>query len=185
MATKQPRRVRLEVECLERREVPAAARLTVMSENLYLGGDWAARLRQTAASAGHTIAAIPFATQLWNEIQATNFPERADAIVQQIKANKPALIGLQEVTRYWTGPPDSLVGNPTPADHLELDFLQILRDKLKAKKLPYKVVNVTTENESESPAFVRGIAAGHPHARQRGDPGPQGLAHLRDHEGPQ
>ena len=154
MTTKPPHRVRLELEVLERREVPAAARLTVMSENLYFGADGATR--SLIAALGGPIAAIPATTQFWNDIQATNFPERADAIVRQIKANKPALIGLQEVTRYWTGPPDSLSASPTPANHLELDFVQILQDKLKAKKLPYKVVNVTRGGEDEFPGFVRG-----------------------------
>jgi endonuclease/exonuclease/phosphatase family metal-dependent hydrolase len=154
MVTQQPRRVRLEVESLERREVPAAVPVTVMSENLYLGADpLPALLVKTTLG---PVAAIPATTQFWNNVQATNFRERADAIVGQIVVNKPVLIGLQEVTRYWTGPPDSLWGNPTRANHLELDFLQVLRNKLKARGVPYQVVNVTRENESEGALFVKG-----------------------------
>jgi hypothetical protein len=154
MAGKQPRRVRLEVECLERREVPAAVPVTVMSQNLYVGADLVPRA--LALAAGGSLAAIPATTQFWNNVQATNFRERADAIAREVVANKPALIGLEEVWKIFTGAPDSLWGNPTRANHLELDFLQILQARLKARGLPYRTVNVTPGGETESAAFVRG-----------------------------
>jgi len=144
----------LQLESLERRQMMAGVPVTVMSENLYVGADVTAVVLAEAAFG--KAGAIPYTTQFWQDVQNTNFDERADAIVKQIVANKPALVGLQEVWQFWTGAPDSLRGNPTQADNLQLDFLQTLEDKLAAKGLPYETVDVAEGCAQELPAFIQG-----------------------------
>ncbi len=136
----------------------SAQPLTVMSENLYMGADPVPAFGSYVA--GGRWAAVPAMTQFWNGVQATKFSQRADRIAQQIVANKPALVALQEVMQYWTGPADSLSTTAwwpdTPANQLELDFLQILLGKLAAKGHPYVAVAVTTEGEHELAGIVGG-----------------------------
>jgi hypothetical protein len=131
--------------------------LTVMSENIYMGGDPVPAFLSYLG--GGAWAAAPAMTAFWSDVEATDFNERAEAIAQQIAVNKPALVALQEVMQYWTGPPDSLLPSwwpKAPADHLELDFLQILHAKLKAKGVPYVTKALTTQGEYELPGLVQG-----------------------------
>src|SRR4051794_30102671 len=90
----------LVVETLEDRCVPSATAanprdVSVMSQNLYVGGDLAPAVG--AILTGEPGAIITGVSQLWQGIQSTNFPERADAIAKEIAAEQPDLIGLQEV----------------------------------------------------------------------------------------
>ena len=82
--------------------------LVVMSENLYMGADPVGVL--AASVAGVPALAIGAVTQFWNDVQKTNYGERADVIAQQIASRKPDLVGLQEVMKYYSGTPDSLWG---------------------------------------------------------------------------
>jgi endonuclease/exonuclease/phosphatase family metal-dependent hydrolase len=75
-------------------------------------------------------------------VQYTNFPARAEAIADEIQANEPDLIGLQEVTKWTTG---GL--NPPPG----YDFLAILQADLEARGLDYSVASVS-DNANIGPA---------------------------------
>src|SRR4030095_15997680 len=68
----------------------------VMTQNLYLGSSLDAALAATDLT-----QFLVAANSIWGTVQATNFPARSDAIADEIAANKPDLIGLQEVTK-WT-----------------------------------------------------------------------------------
>ncbi len=130
--------------------VPAvthAKDVRVMTRNLYLGAD----LTPAITAPGILELAVA-ASAIWANVQATNFPDRARALAQEIKHEKPDLIGLQEVALWRTGtPPDGppVLGG-TPATTVVYDFLQSLLDELAAIGRPYDVVIVQQEADLES-----------------------------------
>jgi endonuclease/exonuclease/phosphatase family metal-dependent hydrolase len=77
---------------------------------------------------------------VWNQILATDFPARAEALADEVVDTRPDLIGLQEVTRYSTAPLND-PGNET----VVLDFLEILMAELADRGQAYRVV-VEIEN---------------------------------------
>jgi endonuclease/exonuclease/phosphatase family metal-dependent hydrolase len=123
-----------------------------MSENIYLGADVVPVIR--AAFFGRRSAIVKQVTRLWQSVLATNFPERADVIVRQIIENRADFVALQEVALFRTGIPDGLDGNQEPAEHVELDYLQILLDKLTVCGVPYTAVAVVDEADIELPGCV-------------------------------
>ncbi len=96
---------------------------------------------------------IPFETaRLFGIVQQTNFPERAQAIVDQIERLHPHAIGLQEISLYRIqSPGDFLIGNPTPATTPVLDFLGILMQALADRGLSYSVAAVSENFDFELP----------------------------------
>jgi endonuclease/exonuclease/phosphatase family metal-dependent hydrolase len=111
--------------------------LAVMTRNLYLGSSLGPALEAKTPEAFVEAVARIYAT-----VQYTNFPQRADAIADEIEATEPDLIGLQEVTKWTTG---GL--NPPPG----YDFLTILEGELKARGLDYSVASVAN-NANIGPA---------------------------------
>ena len=83
----------------EAKKKPKAPKLNVMSRNIYLGADLGPILQapdvNSAVDAGGEIA---------NQVDATNFPLRAQALAQEILTKNPDLVGLQEVALWRTGP---------------------------------------------------------------------------------
>lgn len=126
--------------------------LTVVTQNLYLGTDIAPILEAAQVAPG-TLPGV--AGLAWLEVQATDFPERAEAIADEIAATMPHLVGLQEVSLWRTGP--FQVTPPfEPADSVAYDFLAILLDALEARGLAYEEV-VSVENfDGELPALPPG-----------------------------
>lgn len=96
---------------------------------------------------------IPFAvTALLGDVMATNFPERAEAIVDQIELKNPAVISLQEVSEYRIqSPGDFLIGNPVPATTPLMDWRTILMNALDARGLHYSIVAQTMNMDIELP----------------------------------
>lgn len=152
------RRFRPDLESLEDRCVPSASGLepvkglTVMSRNLYAGTELEPVIG--AVSTGDPTAIVTAVSQAWANVGATNFPERAEALADEIEAAQPHLIGLQEVALFRTGVPDSAIGNPTKADHVELDYLDILVDELASRGLNYEAVVVTEQFDAEFPGLT-------------------------------
>lgn len=127
---------------------PNGPQITVMTRNLYLGGDIN---RVLAPSNAQTPIPVSVA-QTWAMVQQTNFAERARAIVEEIAATRPHLIGLQEVALFRIqNPGDFLTGNATPATTVALDQLAILRDALNAKGLTYLPVAIAEGIDIELP----------------------------------
>ncbi len=115
----------------------------VMTRNLYLGGAIELFLAPDV-----TLDQIPaLATTVWQEVQATNFPERAKAIADEIQATGPALVGLQEAALWRTQSPGD--GNLTPATDVAYDFLEILLDELRSRDLDYSAVVVQENTDIE------------------------------------
>jgi endonuclease/exonuclease/phosphatase family metal-dependent hydrolase len=130
----------------------AAREVTVMSRNVYVGTD----LEPTVAAiaSGDPSAIIGAVSQAWANVVATNFPERAEALADEIKHARPLLVGLQEVALFRTGEFDSFVGNPTQASHVEYDYLDLLLDALDRRGLHYAPAAVTEEFDAEFPGFT-------------------------------
>ena len=122
--------------------------LRVMSRNLYLGGDIGPILDASNP------ADIPLlVAETWATIRATDFPQRARLIKQEIAAARPDVIGLQEVALFRTqSPGDFLVGNPQPAEEVAFDYLDILLSELQRRGLRYEVATSVENIDVELPA---------------------------------
>lgn len=115
-----------------------------MTRNLYLGADLTpALLAQTPAEAAEAAA------QIFLSVQATNFPERATSLANEILEADPDVIGLQEVALWRTGP--GL--HPAPAEDVAYDFLLSLQGELEALGLDYVAAVVQEEADIEATAF--------------------------------
>ena len=109
------------------RNVPNGPKLTVMTRNLYLGADIA---MITRAETGPEVVAA--ASQVWMDVQLTDFPARARVLADEVFWARPEVLGLQEVTLYRTGDPLACGEAPPPSPPVatdpELDFLAILQE---------------------------------------------------------
>ncbi|MBW1838076.1 MAG: endonuclease/exonuclease/phosphatase family protein [Deltaproteobacteria bacterium] len=111
---------------------------------------------------------VPIAVaDLFQTVQYTNFPERAEAIANEIFFLRPHLIGLQEVSKWYIQSPSDFFDpfppyvNPDqqPADVVVYDFLQILLDALAARGLNYQVAVATTGNADVELPMLTGWTA--------------------------
>src|SRR5918995_1994768 len=126
--------------------------ITVMTSNLYLGADLTQAIGAIISS-DHS-AITDAATATWASVMATNFPERAEVLADEIAHSQPQLVGLQEVSLYRTGPPDTFSANPTPARRVRLDYLEILLQELDERGLHYAPVAVTKNFDVENPGDI-------------------------------
>ena len=123
-----------------------------MTQNLYLGAD-IFKVVDAAFVVGEDGNLIPnpdpFAVPLavfdvFQTMQETDFPERAEAIAGEIAQFNPHVIGLQEASTYYIQTPgDFPLGNPIQADELVIDFYSTLDAALKARGLEYQAFFVT------------------------------------------
>src|SRR3954464_7362704 len=118
--------------------------VTVMSRNLYLGADII-----TAATAKDRDDLKQRATTLFQTVQQTNFPVRAKAIAKEIAANRPDLVGLQEVAD-WRRTPDG-VTDRNDASIVVYDYLALLQKELKARHVSCRPAVVQQELDLEVP----------------------------------
>lgn len=119
------------------------AELRVLTRNLYLGADLAPVLAATSQQG--LVAAV---TAAYANVQATNFPERAEALADEIADSDPHLVGLQEAVLWRSQTPSG----PGSATHVEYDFLKILLKALADRGEHYKVVGkVTVGSDFEAP----------------------------------
>jgi endonuclease/exonuclease/phosphatase family metal-dependent hydrolase len=133
-----PRRLLVPLVLLMLVAAPAAEaksqRLTVMTRNIYLGGNIALPIGTQSRQQFEQKA-----TQLWQEVQTTNFPARAKLLAREVRQTKPDLIGLQEVAR-WRQDGTTVY-----------DFLALLRKQLKRAGQRYRVGRVQVEADIEAP----------------------------------
>jgi endonuclease/exonuclease/phosphatase family metal-dependent hydrolase len=111
--------------------------LTVMTQNLYLGSSLGPALE--AKTAEEFVAAV---ARIYATVQYTNFPQRAEAIADEVQEKAPDLIGLQEVTKWTTA------GVNPPSGY---DFLAILESDLEARGLHYTAASIS-HNANIGPA---------------------------------
>ena len=140
---------------LERPSGGVLGQVGVVTQNLYIGADI---FRIFDAE---TPEDIPFVVAgILETVFETDFPERAEAIADQIARTEPHLIGLQEVELVRVqSPGDFLIGNPQPAEDVLFDYLEILLDALETRGLDYVVAGIVENADIELPFFA-GIGGG-------------------------
>ena len=124
--------------------------LTVMTYNVYLGSS-------TEPVLGvENLLEVPTAVaNVYNNVQASDFPGRATAIAAAIKDSQPHLIGLQEIALIRRqSPGDRIAGGSLPATEVVLDYLEILMDALDAEGLDYHVAAKVENVDVEMPMFT-------------------------------
>lgn len=128
-------------------------KIKVMSRNIYLGADIFPVLE---AAQNPDPIAIPMAVSgVFQTVQHSNFPERAQALADEISRRRPDVIGLQEVSTWRTQiPGDFLIGNPTQATDVAYDFLEILQAALVERDLYYHVAASVDNADLELPMIV-------------------------------
>jgi hypothetical protein len=122
--------------------------VSVMSWNLYLGGDLGPVLE--ALGTGQPELIVGAVTGLWQSVLATNFEIRAEAIADQIELEQPTLIGLQEAVVWSTGPVDP----ENSADDVQFNFTEILLETLGERGLHYTVVADTQQIDAELTGYT-------------------------------
>src|SRR5262245_12653903 len=119
--------------------------ITVMTRNLFLGTDLKPIF---AASTLPTLAGAVGAG--WEQVQANDFPARAEALAGEIASTKPDLVGLQEAMLFRTDAPAD--GPMSPAEAVTRDFAALLIAALADRGLTYKAVSTFTGTDAELPA---------------------------------
>lgn len=126
--------------------------VTVMTRNVYFGADLL-----PIASATTLQEVIDAASAIFASVQATNFPERARALADEIVATRPDLVGLQEMALWRTRFPATFPPSLTPtAEDVEFDFLALLQQELAARHARYEAVAVRVDNDVQVPADAPG-----------------------------
>lgn len=134
-----------------------AGQVGVMTQNLYVGADI---FRVFDAQTPQEIPLV--VSQILGTVFATDFPARARAIAAEIAHSRPHLVGLQEVSLIRVqSPGDFLLGNPTPAQTVLFDYLDILLDALEEAGVSYHVAAEVDNADVELP-FVAGFDGGVP-----------------------
>ena len=120
----------------------AAAPLTIMTQNMDEGTDYAALVAATTPA--QFVAAV---TQTYQEIAATQPAARADAMAHEIAMQHPALVALQEASLVRTG-------STPPATAVISDLLGSLLGSLATLGAHYAPVVIGTELDAEAPSTL-------------------------------
>jgi len=129
--------------------------LTVMTRNIYLGGDITRPLRATTGLGGGA-ALVAFGNAnhaLRTIVDQTDFPARSKLLAREIADTDPDLIGLQEVAMWRRGPLQLTSVGVANAATVDYDFLATLLADLAALGEPYVAVNVQAQSDVEGPSF--------------------------------
>jgi endonuclease/exonuclease/phosphatase family metal-dependent hydrolase len=122
-----------------------ATDVKVMTRNIFLGGDI---LKPVGAQNQQEFEQK--ATELWQEVQGTNFPRRAPLLAKEIDQHSPDLIGLQEVALWRRSPNGVKDGQATPSTQVVYDFLKLLQRQLRRRGQIYRVVESQREADIEA-----------------------------------
>jgi endonuclease/exonuclease/phosphatase family metal-dependent hydrolase len=139
---------------------PASGRaqqmVTVMTRNLYLGGDIDRPVRAAFGRRGPDgVLALGHANHELREIvDRTNFRIRSKLLANEIATARPDLVGLQEVALWRHGPMELDHIGLLDATQVDYDFLAILMSDLADRGLGYEIVQVQQESDVEAPAFT-------------------------------
>jgi endonuclease/exonuclease/phosphatase family metal-dependent hydrolase len=132
--------------------------VTVMTRNLYVGGDITKPIRAALGQTGTAaLLALGHANHdLRATVDQTDFQVRARLLARELAHAKPALVGLQEVALWRSGPlqltPGQLgVANATTVDY---DFLALLLADLRRHGVTYDVASAQPGTDVEAPSFL-------------------------------
>jgi endonuclease/exonuclease/phosphatase family metal-dependent hydrolase len=130
-----------------------SARVTVkvMTRNLFLGSDLGADLLQGMLP--QNVAEVPpRAAVLWQNIQKSDIPARAQLIADEIIAAQPDIVGLQEVELYRLQQPSDMPGTVgANATMVAYDFLAALMTALAQQSPGYTVAVINPLTDFELP----------------------------------
>ncbi len=113
--------------------------VTVMARNLYLGADVAVALE--------LLPDLPGAAQfMWEQVAATDFDARVEVLAAEVARERPAVIGLQEATRWRCRG-----GNVGPLEEV-FDFTTGFLDATREAGEPY-VLAVGEGGVSQQPGY--------------------------------
>lgn len=125
---------------------PSAVTLNVETYNLDLGADL------TPLFGAHDIASLAAAAgQVYSDVQASLPAERMDAIAAIIAAQRPDVVGLQEVAKWAVAPYTMTTeGYPVATGPYQTtyDFLSLLLADLARLGVPYKPVSTNVNFDS-------------------------------------
>lgn len=125
---------------------PGTEPLIVMTYNVYVGANMEELIGIT------NILEVPAkVANIYAEFGATDFPGRAAGIAAGIKASRPHIIGLQEISLIRRQSPGDRLTGGEPAEEVVLDFLEILMDALQAEGLNYQVAAKVQNFDVEMP----------------------------------
>jgi endonuclease/exonuclease/phosphatase family metal-dependent hydrolase len=133
-----------------------AQTLTVMTRNIYLGGNINRPIRAALDRTGRDgVLALGHANHELREIvDRTDFAARSKLLAAEIAAAQPDLVGLQEVALWRHGSIQlDQIGQPN-ATQVDYDFLAMLLADLTNRGLRYQIVHVQQESDVEAPAFT-------------------------------
>lgn len=122
--------------------VQGDGRITVMTQNLYLGAD-ADQVIGALVSADPTDD-LPALQAAIATLQGTDFASRARAIAEQIERFRPHAVGLQEA--YQIHVDLTALGLPV---RIDLDYLRILQAALSARHLSYIVAAKVLDTDAQ------------------------------------
>lgn len=114
-------------------------RITVETRNLFVGFD-----------VGGVLAGAVPPPLAWTTLVASDPAGRAESWAAEIAAERPDVVGLQEVVLVRTGP----ILDPAPAQTVAYDFLDLLLDALAARGLDYVPAAVVENLDAELPVFA-------------------------------
>lgn len=137
------------------RAADPARTATVMTRNLYLGADLGPVVRALTGNNPQQI--VLAATDTWEQVVASHPEERMGAVADEIVAEKPHAVGLQEVTRWTTYDYDPTIANPYEAasnPSLAYDFLDLLLAELAERGVTYREVSGATATNFTSPPIA-------------------------------
>jgi endonuclease/exonuclease/phosphatase family metal-dependent hydrolase len=116
--------------------------LKVLTRNMYMGGDVGLVFAADFSDMASVVAA---ATQVWGQVQASNFAERAQALAREIRETRPHFVGIQEIPQF-------IVLNQSYAPIDVQDHLQMLMEALDG--LPYSVAAVQEATVAVMPVML-------------------------------
>jgi hypothetical protein len=123
-----------------------AGQVTVMTQNLYQGTEFAHIQALTKTKSPSFEEAIAATSQDYGTYLATRFKDRAKQIAAAVAANKPVLIGMQEVATWHKGEFNPLNPFGLPPEVSE-DFTKVLIEAIEADGLHYEAVSQTERLE--------------------------------------
>ena len=112
-----------------------------MTRNLYVGTEFVPVMSATTME--ETLAAVP---EVYREILASDFEERADGVAAEIAETEPDVIGIQEAVLLRAGPP----GEEPTKD--VLDYLELLQGALVRRGIRYDVVGQVWNIDATMPS---------------------------------
>jgi endonuclease/exonuclease/phosphatase family metal-dependent hydrolase len=132
------------------RDLPGEGRhgITVLTRNLYVGAnvDLVIQAANTDPNSVPQVVAAVF-----QQLQHTDFPVRAEGIADEIARNRPHVVGLQELSLIRIQTPGDF--QPFNAADTVIDFLGVLQAALAARGLQY-IAYTVPETDVEVPMLT-------------------------------